>query len=77
MTLLELSKEYRQSSTLLRIRLRELRQQERAATDAQYRWQLQRRIAALKEMQRQVNELTILTSRYYERSYHKNEKYTL
>lgn len=77
MTLLELSKEYRRTGMLLRVRLHELRQQEREELDAECRWQLQRRIAVLKEMQRQVNELTVLTSRYYERSYHKNEKYTL
>lgn len=77
MTLLELSAEYRRSGALLRARLRELRRMEREETDAERRFQLRRRIAALSEMQRQVNELTVLTERYYERSYHKNEKYTL
>jgi hypothetical protein len=76
-TLRELSEDYRRSGELLRVRLRELRRAARDEPDREARWHLQRRIAALSEMQRQVNELTILTARYYERSYHKNEKYTL
>ena len=32
---------------------------------------------ALRESQREMRELAALTARYYERSYHKNEKYTL
>ena len=77
MTLRELSADYRRSGELLRIRLRVLRRAARAEQDRETRWHLQRRIAALSEMQRQVNELTVLTERYYERGYHKNEKYTL
>ena len=77
MTLRELSEDYRRSGELLRVRLRELRRAARDKPDREARWHLQRRIAVLSEMQRQVNELTILTARYYERSYHKNEKYTL
>ncbi len=77
MTLRKLSEEYRRSGALLRVRLRELRRMEREEQDKERRFQLRRRIAALSEMQRQVNELTVLTERYYERSYHKNEKYTL
>ena len=77
MTLLELSPEYRASGDLLRARLRILRRDCRAARDREEIWQLQRRIAALAEMLRQVNELTELTARYYERGYTRNAKYTL
>ncbi len=77
MTLRELSEEYRQAGDLLRARLRELRAALRSETDRERSWQLERRIYLLSQMLRQVNELTILTERYYERSYHKNEKYTL
>lgn len=77
MTLRELSVEYRRSARLLRVRLRELRARARVETDPEARWRLHRRIAVLAGMLRQVNELTELTERYYERGYHKNEKYTL
>ena len=40
-------------------------------------WKLQRRIAVLTPMLTQMNELAELTARYYERGYHRNEKYTL
>ena len=77
MTLLELSAEYRSSGDLLRERLRILRRACRESTDRDEIWHLQRRIAALAEMLRQVNELTELTERYYERGYTRNAKYTL
>lgn len=77
MTLREMSAEYDRSARLLRARLRELRARARTETDREARWQLSRRIAVLAQMQRQTNELTVLTARYYERGYHKNEKYTL
>lgn len=77
LTLREMSQEYRRSGRLLRLRLRELRARAREELDSEARWQLCRRIATLSQMLRQVNELAELTERYYERSYHKNEKYTL
>lgn len=77
MTLAELSAEYRRSGDLLRVRLRELRCEARACGDEEALWHLRRRIIDLAEMLRQVNELTELTERYYERGYARSEKYTL
>ena len=76
-TLGELSVEYRSSGDLLRARLRILRRACRESRDREEVWHLQRRIAALAEMLRQVNELTELTAHYYERGYTRNAKYTL
>ena len=77
MTLRELSWDYRAAAQLLRQRLRELRQREKTATDADERFWLARRKLALGEMLRQMNELAELTEHYYERGYWRSEKYTL
>ena len=77
MTLRELSQDYRAAAQLLRQRLRELRQREKVATDADERFWLSRRKLVLSEMVRQMYELAELTGRYYERGYWRSEKYTL
>lgn len=77
MTLREISVGYRQAAQPLRERLRQLRQELAQATDPEEIWHIKRRIAELTPMLTQVNELAELTERYYERGYHRNEKYTL
>lgn len=77
MTLQEISREYEAAARPLRSRLRQLRQELAAETDPETIWHLKRRIAELTPILTQMNELAELTGRYYERGYHKNEKYTL
>lgn len=77
MTLYELSFTYEQSADLLRRRMRELQQAERCTTDSRERRLLHQRMAALEPLLREMRELTALSRHYYERSYHKNDKYTL
>ena len=77
MTLHELSESYEYSASLLRSRLRLLRQQLKQAEDPEEIWHLKRRIAELTPMLTQMNELAELTRRYYERGYYRSEKYTL
>lgn len=77
MTLLELSAQYEQGARLLRERLSELRRQKKAATDARELFWLDRRMAALSQMLRQMNELAALTAHYYERGYYRNESYRI
>lgn len=77
MTLAEMSKDYEESARLLRQRLRLLRQMAAETDDPEALWHIQRRIAALTPMLTQMNELADLTAHYYERGYHRNEKYTL
>ena len=77
MTLKEISREYLASATLLRDRLRQLRQQIAESTDPNEIWHLKRRIGELSPILTQMYELAELTDRYYERGYHRNEKYTL
>ena len=76
MTLLEMSPLYEDSAVLLRGRLTELRFAARRAAGEEER-RLRRRIAELEPLLRESRELAVLTARYYERGYHKNERYTL
>ena len=77
MTLLELSEQYAHSAHLLRMRIHTLRQMERTAEDEETRKRLHRRIADLQPMLSQCRQLQQLTAHYYERSFHRNERYTL
>ena len=77
MTLLEMSVHYADSAALIRTRMAELKAAERAETDPQAVRRLQLRIETLRPLLRETRELAVLTARYYDRSYHKHEKYTL
>ena len=77
MTLLEMSVDYADSAALIRTRMAELKAAERAETDPQAVRRLQLRIETLRPLLREARELAALTARYYDRSYHKHEKYTI
>ena len=77
MQLWELSKDYEYAASLLRARLRQLRQALMQAEDPEEIWHLKRRIGELTPMLTQMNELAELTARYYEKGYYRNEKYTI
>lgn len=77
MTLRELSLCYEEAAGLLRDRIRQLRKQRLGEQDPEALWQLDRRIAELLPMLRQMRELADLTAHYYDRGYWRNEKYTL
>ena len=77
MTLLEMSVQYADSAALIRARIRELRTQERQQPDPEAARRLRQRIDVLTPLLRECRELAVLTTRYYDRSYHKHERYTL
>ena len=77
MTLEELSRCYEEAAVPLRNRLRELRQMLANTEDPEEIWHIKRRIAELTPMLTQMNELAELTAHYYDRGYHRSEKYTL
>lgn len=77
MTLLEMSVYYADSAALIRTRIAELRTAERAETDPAAARRLHLRAESLRPLLREMRELAVLTARYYDRSYHKHEKYTL
>jgi len=77
-TLLELSAVYSESARALRLRIRELEQKKKLCReDPETVRKLNRRIAELDPLLREARELAVLTARYYDRGYHKDEKYTL
>ena len=88
MTLLEMSVSYADSASALRLRMAELRAAMRRRIDrrvdemmaqglAEEVRALRARIAALDPLLREAKALAELTAHYYDRSYHKHEKYTL
>ena len=77
MTLAELSREYRNSARLLKIRMQQLRKAIHATDDADEQWRLQRRIAELTPILTQMNGLADLTEHYYDKGYWRSKKYTL
>ena len=77
MTLIELSALYDASAVAIRTRIRQLEEQSRRQTDPETLRALHIRIEALTPLLRETREMSSLCRHYYERSYHKNEKYTL
>ena len=77
MTLLEMSALYAESAAALRRRIGELRQAARELKDEEDRRLLQRRITELTPLLQETRELAALTAYYYDRSYHRHERYTL
>ena len=77
MTLLEISDLYDASAAAIHFRIGELRAAIRAETDPVAVRELRLRLETLMPLWREMRELTVLTAHYYDRSYHKHERYTL
>ena len=77
MTLLEMSALYAESAAALRRRIGELQQAARELKDEEDRRLLRRRITELTPLLRETRELAALTAHYYDRSYHRHERYTI
>ena len=77
MTLYEMSFTYRADALRFALRISELRAALREEADREAARSLRRRIDELQPLYRQSRELAELTAHYYERSYHRSEKYTL
>ena len=77
MTLAELSTEYEISAGLLSGRLAELRLALRQEEDAEAACRLRRRIETLRPLLTQCRKLSQLTAHYYDRSYYRDERFTV
>jgi len=75
MILMELSLTYRTSAQMLRQRIGELQAERERQADPEEIRRLNRRIVELEPLLREARELAVVTARYYDRGYHKNEKY--
>lgn len=76
MTLLHMAASYRQSGDLIRLRIIAL-QDEAKTADGDERARLEQRIRDLTALYRDTREIAQVLERYYDRRYHKNERYTL
>ncbi len=77
MTLLEISTLYSESASAIQGRIRELRAAERQQSDPIEARRLHIRISDLQPLLREMRELSQLTTHYYDRSYHKHDRYSL
>ena len=77
MTLVEMSLYYAQSADALRQRIGQLRLAAAQAETAEAARAFRLRAEELLPLLREMRELTVLTARYYDRSYHKHERDTL
>ena len=77
MTLREMSVEYRAQAQALRGRMQELEKAWEQTEDPAERANLEGRIWTLEVLWRETRDQAVLLERYYERGYHRNEKYTL
>lgn len=77
MTLLELSVEYRAHARALDFRICQLQAVLERTENEDQRLMLNERIHMLSTMLREARELAVLTERYYERGYRRNDRYTL
>lgn len=77
MTLAEMSVLYAESADALRRRIGQLRLAASLEEDGDAARRLRLRAEELLPLLRQTRELAVLTARYYDRSYHKHERYTL
>ena len=77
MKLSELSPDYRAGEKAILTRIGELSERLETAADPAEIVALRRRIRDLGPLLRQTRELAELTARYYERGYHRSEKYTV
>ncbi len=75
MTLLELSVSYRQQADVLRHRIQLV--SELPARTAEERMMKTERLRLLEAMRRDVRDVAVICERYYDRSYRRNERYTL
>ena len=74
---MELSKEYRAQSEVLRDRILELQLLWSRTRNERLRATLAERIRILTVMRREAREIAVICERYYERGYRRNERYTV
>ena len=77
MTLAEMSGLYTESAAAIRQRIAELRRSAREQDSEEESRALRRWIAELTPLLQETRELAALTARYYDRSYHRHERYTI
>lgn len=77
MTLLRMAVDYRQSGELIRLRIAALKEAQQQTDDMDEKLRYEGRIRDLSAMYRDTREVALVLERYYDRGYHRNERYSL
>lgn len=77
MTLLRMAVDYRQSGELIRLRIAALKEAQQQTDDPEEKCRYEGRIRDLSALYRETREVALVLERYYDRRYHRNERYSL
>ena len=77
MTLMHMAASYRRGGELIRLRIIALQDAIRETEDPEEKRRYEQRIKDLSTFYRESREVALVLERYYDRRYHKNERYTL
>lgn len=77
MTLMHMAASYRQGGELIRLRIIALQDAARKTEDPEEKLRYEQRIKDLSTLYREAREVALVLERYYDRRYHRNERYTL
>lgn len=77
MTLLRMAVDYRQSGELIRLRIAALKEAQKQTEDMEEKRRYEARIRDLSALYRETREVALVLERYYDRRYHRNERYSL
>lgn len=77
MTLMHMAASYRRGGELIRLRIIALQDAIRETEDPEEKRRYEQRIKDLSALYRESREVALVLERYYDRRYHKNERYTL
>lgn len=77
MTLLRMAADYRRGGDLIRLRIAALKDARDQTADPEEKCRYEARIRELSAMYRDTREVALLLERYYDRRYHRNERYRI
>mgnify|MGYP003301262517 CR=1 FL=1 len=77
MTLLRMATDYRQSGDLIRLRIAALKDAQQQTDDMEEKRRYEGRIRELSALYRETREVAIMLERYYDRRYHRSERYSI
>ena len=77
MTLLRMAADYRRGGDLIRLRIAALKDAQKQTDDPAEKHRYEVRIRELSAMYRDTREVALLLERYYDRRYHRNERYRI
>ena len=77
MTMLRLAEEYRKSAQMIKSRIDELKAKLLSSRCETEKYKLRSRIADLSHIMRETNETAVFLERYYNKEYHKNDRFTI